>query len=78
MARKNPTISGLPKQDKHEKMLSDMHSALYALGDKIRKPYRSDGEKLLPMALQESESPEAKLARNHIECLHRAMQEEKK
>jgi len=68
--RGNPTM---PKQDKHEKMLSEMHSALYSLGNKIRKPYESDGDKLLPSDLRVGESPEAKAARAHIQTLHKSM-----
>lgn len=63
----------MPEQDKHEGMLSQMHDALYALGDKIRKPFARNGEKLLPKKLQSGESPESKAARGHIEALHAAM-----
>jgi hypothetical protein len=67
----------MPKMDKHEGMLNEMHSALHSLGDKIRKPFGRDGDKLLPRRLRPSEAPEAKAARKHIEHLHRAMRGEK-
>ena len=77
MARKNPTISAYPAdnpvEDKHEKMLDEMHSALHTLGSKIRKPFQSRGDKLLPKALAPAEDPEAALARAHIEDLHKTM-----
>jgi hypothetical protein len=79
VARKNPalpSVNPMPR-DKHEAMLDEMHGALYALGDKIRKPYPRSGDKLLPTSLQESDSPEAKAAREHIECLHKAMKAER-
>ena len=79
MARKNPTVSSIPQmeQDPHEKKLSEMHDALYSLGDKIRKPYGRDGDKLLPKDLRAEEKPEAKAARAHIDALHKAMKGEK-
>lgn len=80
MARKNPsvpTISEMDQQSPHEKKLSEMHSALYSLGDKIRKPHQSDGEKLLPKDLRSREPKEAKQARKHINALHKAMKGEK-
>jgi hypothetical protein len=61
---------GMPEQSKHEKMLSDMHSALYALGNKVRKPSPAEGEKLLPEALQQTEAPEVAAAKSHVETLH--------
>lgn len=60
-------------QDKHERMLSEMHDALYTLGNKIRKPMGGHGEKLLPKSMQSHEAPEAKAARSHIEDIHTAM-----
>ena len=60
-------------QSPHEKKLSEMHDALHQLGDKIRKPWSNGGEKLLPKALGANETPESKLARNHIDNLHAAM-----
>ena len=55
MARKNPTepcvASCDVEQDAHQTKLSEMHDALYSLGDKIRKPYPGRGEKLLPKDL---------------------------
>ena len=65
--------AGMPERDKHESKLDEMHSALYALGDKIRKPFMRDGEKLLPKGLRSTETPEAKAARSHIDNLHAAM-----
>jgi len=76
MARKNPTIA-MPKMDKHEQMCSDMNSAIYALSDKIRKPYPRSGDKLLPSHLQEHESDDSKSAKKHIERLHKAFKAEK-
>jgi len=78
MARKNPTAIGEVRRDKHEQMTSDMHDALYTLGDKIRKPYPRAGEHMLPSNLQEGEKPEAKAARKHIERLHKAFKSAKK
>ena len=77
MARKNPTMPSVPKQDKHESMVSNMHSALYSLSDKMRKPYPNDGDKLLPSNLKTKEKPESKAARKHVEKLHKAMCAEK-
>jgi hypothetical protein len=63
-----------PEQDKHEKMLSTMHDALYTLGSKIRKPFGGgQGDKLLPPDLVPQEPVEARAARLHIESLHHAM-----
>jgi hypothetical protein len=64
---------GMAEQSPHEKKLSEMHDALYSLGDKIRKPYPRSGEKLLPAELQEQEPDGAKAARKHIDNLHAAM-----
>ncbi len=84
MARGNP-VTNLSKvddgQDKHEKMLSDMHDALYSLGDAIRKPGglsggRPGAKKLLPPEIAgPSDTPEAKTARKHIETIHAAMKD---
>lgn len=83
--RKNPTTApsslvgaDMPAPDKHEQMLSNMHSALCSLGDKIRKTYHSNGDKLLPSELQTADTPEATLAREHIANLHRAFKGAKK
>lgn len=77
MARKNPTVGyAVPSQTKHEKMLSEMHSALYTLGDKVRKPMPRDGEKLLPKSLRTPSSPDVKDAESQIECLHKAFKTE--
>jgi hypothetical protein len=67
----------MPEEDKHEKKLRQMHDALYSLGDRIRKPFNRDGEKLLPKGLRSSETPESKQAREHIDRLHTVMSEEK-
>jgi hypothetical protein len=77
MARKNPTISDIPKQDKHEQMCDEMNDAVYTLRDKIRKPFPRNGEKLLPANLREAEKPEARVARKHIARLHKAFKAEK-
>jgi hypothetical protein len=53
-----------------EKKLDEMHSALYALGSKVRKPTPSEGEKLLPAELQQQESPEVAAAKTHVDALH--------
>jgi hypothetical protein len=63
----------MPMQSPHEKKLSEMHDALYALGDKIREPFHSAGEALLPKGLQKGETPEASAAKAHIDTLHKAM-----
>jgi hypothetical protein len=78
MARKAPKNRmslevGMPEMDKHEKMLDEMHGALYSLSDKIRKPYPRSGEKLLPKELQPEEAEGSKAARKHIETLHESM-----
>lgn len=75
--RRNPTTVDVPKMDADEEKVSQMHSALYALSDKIRKPFKSSGEKLLPKSLQSPTNPEAKAARAHIRKLHGAMCAEK-
>lgn len=59
--------------DKHQEKLSEMHSALHALGDKIRKPFPNHGEKLLPKNLREQEPEGSAEARKHIDNLHAAM-----
>lgn len=80
--RKNPTVSSAvslgapytpPPQPKHERMLSEMHDALYTLGSKIRKPTPNPGDKLLPPDLAPQEPAGARKARLHIESLHQAM-----
>ena len=63
----------VPVQSKHEKMLSDIHSALYTLGDKIRKPSSGSGDHLLPPDLAPQEAKGARSARLHIESLHQSM-----
>ena len=63
----------MPEQDKHQGLLSEMHDALYSLGEKIRKPFNRGGEKLLPKPLRSSETPESKAARAHIQNLHKSM-----
>jgi hypothetical protein len=76
--RKNPSVpsvASMPKPDKHQNMLDEMHGALYSLSDKIRKPFPRSGEKLVPKALREEENPEAALARKHIETIHSAMKD---
>jgi hypothetical protein len=60
----------VPEQSPHEKKLSEMHSALYALGNKVRKPMPSEGENLLPAELQQQESPEVAAAKAHVDALH--------
>ncbi len=54
---------------KHEQMLDEMHSALHALGDLVRKPYPREGDKLLPSSMS-PDMPGAESARKHIEMLH--------
>lgn len=70
-------VPAMPEEDKHERKLRQMHDALYSLGDKIRKPFGRDGDKLLPKGLRSSETPESKAARTHIDSLHKAMSGEK-
>lgn len=72
MARKKIDMVSMPRQSKHEKMLSEMHDALYTLGDKIRKPF-SRTSTLLPKALQKAPEDHSSKARKHIERLHRGM-----
>lgn len=73
--RGNPiaVAADMPKADPHEEKLSEMHDALYSLGDKIRKPYPHKGEKMLPKKLRSAEKPESKAARKHIDAMHAAM-----
>ncbi len=75
--RRNPVardIGSMPvEEDKHERMLSEMHDALYTLGSKIRKPIGGRGDKLLPKELAPAEPEGAKQARDHIESLHASM-----
>jgi len=72
-ARKNPALPSFPKMDPHEEKLSQMHSALHNLGDKIRKPFSGSGDKLLPKALRSAEPKEAKMARKFIDNMHKSM-----
>lgn len=65
----------VPQMDKHEKMASEMHDAIYQMQDKMRKPYPRTGSKLLPAKLQSTETPESKMARAHIEKMHAAMKD---
>lgn len=79
MKRKNPTSNtapsqaDVPQQSEHEKLLGEMHDALYALGDRVRKPYPRDGDKLLPEELQRTELPETRTAKKYIVKLHKQM-----
>ena len=66
MPRVMPTM---PKQAKHEEQLSEMHDALYQLGDQAR----SHGGKLLPSKL----SKPTAAAKKHINRLHKAFKKEK-
>jgi hypothetical protein len=81
MARKAPKnrmsmgLIGMPEQDKHEKMLSSMHDALYSLGNKIHKAPPREGDKLLPKDLRQEEGEDSKVARKHIERLHSSMKD---
>jgi hypothetical protein len=75
--RSNPTLIGMDAGSPEEQMCSDMHSALHTLSDKVRKPYSSSGDHLLPKPLQANERPEAKQARKHIRRLHKAFKSEK-
>jgi hypothetical protein len=56
------------KRAKHEEQLSEMHDALYQLGDHARTPM-NDGSKLLPGELA-PENPKAATAKKHIAALH--------
>ncbi len=62
----------------HEEMLSEMHDALYRLGDQARPMIDGDGAKLLPDDLSPSEKPEAKRAKQHIKKLYGAFKSVKK
>lgn len=84
MARKAPKnrmkeggMIDMPEQSKHEKMVSEMHDALYSLGDRIREPMERPGDKLLPEHLKKSPTKHGAMAKKQIECLHRAFKEEK-
>jgi len=78
--RKNPTVSSypaMPEQSAHEKKLSEMHDALYSLGDKIRKPMERSGDTLLPNHLKKSPPKHSEMAKKHIDTLHGMMKVEK-
>lgn len=68
----------MPKREKHESKLDEMHDALYRLGDQAHKPYAGNGAKLLPEGLAPAEKPEARAAKRHIDRLHRAFKNTKK
>jgi len=65
-----------PKREAHEEQLSEMHDALYQLGDQARPPMSGSSSKLLPDHLQ-PEKPGAESAKKHIAHLHRAFKKAK-
>lgn len=67
----------MPHQEEHDKMMSEMHDTLYALSDKLRKPFSFAG-KLLPKKLQPKDNPEAKTAREHVKRLHKSFKDASK
>lgn len=77
MARKKIEMAAMPKQSKHEKMLSDMHDVLYTLGDKIRKPFSRPYNALIPKALAKMPTDQGDMAKKHIEVLHKGMKKGK-
>lgn len=75
MRHHNPTM---PRMEKHEEQLEEMHSALYSLSDKARRKPPRSGDKMLPAKLRDKGEHEGtKEARQHIAKLHRAMRGEK-
>lgn len=75
-ARKSPI--DVPKRAPHEEQLSDMHDALYQLGDQARPPMGGSGGNLLPDDLAPQEKPAAKKAKKHISKLHKMFKNLKK
>jgi len=67
------------KRAPHEEKLSDMHDALYTLGDHAREHsgLGGNGAKLLPAEVV-PEKPEAKAAKLHIDRLHKMFKSLKK
>ena len=63
-----PSIA-VPKREKHQKQLDEMHDALYELGNQAH----SRGGDLLPKGLRKPSSK----ARQHIDRLHKAFNKEK-
>lgn len=79
MARKSPISIGSDRpQAPHEEQLSQMHDALYQLGDQARPMNHGSGSALLPPDLTEDDKPEAKAAKKHISKLHKAFKSVKK
>lgn len=76
MASRAVPSLGQAKRARHEEQLSEMHDALYQLGDHARTPM-SDGSKLLPGELAPA-NPKAAAAKKHIDTLHRAFKSLKK
>lgn len=73
MARQRPTVAMDAKRAPHEQKLDDMHDALYKLGSQAAPPRSAD--KLLPSDLA---SPDAAVAKKHINRLHKAFKSLKK
>lgn len=81
MARSKPKDRSvglaMPHQEEHDKMMSEMHDTLYALSDKLRKPFNMAG-KFLPKSLQPKQTPEAKAAKDHVKRLHKSFKDASK
>lgn len=60
-----------PKRSKHEGMLDQMRSALYALSEQIREAEPAEGDALLPEALRGRDDPKSRAAKKFIEHVHR-------
>lgn len=71
-------MPSMPKREKHQEQLDEMHDALYQLSDQARVPMGGSGKALLPPDLSPGEKPEAKAAKKHIDRLHRAFKALKK
>jgi hypothetical protein len=70
-------MPAMPRMNSHQKMMSEMHSALYDLDNKIspiRNPKATTD--LLPKELQPSEKDDMKiLAQKHVKELHKAFKQ---
>lgn len=81
MARTSPVEKS--KREPHEEKLSQMHDALYQLGDQARGPMRGlggteGGSALLPDSVIPPDNPISKAAKKHIHKLHKAFKSVKK
>lgn len=66
-------------RSEEERMLDEMHDALYCLSRDMSESYKSPGDKLLPSALQEGydEADTSKQAKAHVRKLYAAFKSAK-